>query len=395
MSSNDDEAEARSTLGKAWWMAMSGMFADWRAIEAQLISDGFPDVPQTLTDPAIRAQVDKVCDAASRGPHHPRDDGEPSDEATIWRVIDDEHAAFWNRDFPAYSQAHSASPFEQWLAWIRVGGTVMHEGWDQIGTRMQLDMRQDPDKNPYFAFQFKRQRSTLRVASTMAWATYDIIYPTSNLIGFHGPSTTHEVRILEKLNGQWKIVLVSIMDEQQGQTDVPTWQVDGTGRVVEQNYAAKLHLEGETELVVRGGRLQMQQVATDVRLHQLIKWCASRRGGIMSAYECRPLIYDPGNDMPARVWWIKADCGKVFVSFNDPQLAEQRLMTAATTFGLSPSQQRLVVSIVEGLALTDAARRAGVQISTARTQLQRIFDKVGVRTQPALVRVLLTSGEPG
>lgn len=114
----------------------------------------------------------------------------------------------------------------------------------------------------------------------------------------------------------------------------------------------------------------------------------------MSAATSSSLVFDPGNDMPARVWWVRTLSGRVFVSFNDPQLAEERLAAAARAFGLSPSQQRLAVSVVEGVALTEAARRAGVRISTARTQLQRIFDKLGVRTQPALVRMLLTTGDP-
>ena len=51
------------------------------------------------------------------------------------------------------------------------------------------------------------------------------------------------------------------------------------------------------------------------------------------------------------------------------------------------------MALLEGLALADAAERDGVSLSTAKTQLQRIFDKVGVRTQPALVRALLAVTE--
>ena len=54
-----------------------------------------------------------------------------------------------------------------------------------------------------------------------------------------------------------------------------------------------------------------------------------------------------------------------------------------------------MVHVVSGLPLTEAAKLAGVRTSTARTQLQRVFDKLGVRTQPALVRMLLTASAPG
>jgi DNA-binding CsgD family transcriptional regulator len=36
----------------------------------------------------------------------------------------------------------------------------------------------------------------------------------------------------------------------------------------------------------------------------------------------------------------------------------------------------------------------GITANTARTHLDRIFDKTGVRTQPALVRALLSVAAP-
>jgi len=57
-------------------------------------------------------------------------------------------------------------------------------------------------------------------------------------------------------------------------------------------------------------------------------------------------------------------------------------------------EQRLAALVVEGLALAEIARRMGVTVNTARTHLNRVFDKVGVRTQSALVRVLLTAIAP-
>jgi DNA-binding CsgD family transcriptional regulator len=50
--------------------------------------------------------------------------------------------------------------------------------------------------------------------------------------------------------------------------------------------------------------------------------------------------------------------------------------------------------VAEGLSLVDISARMGITANTARTHLNRIFDKTGVRTQPALVRVLLTAMAP-
>ena len=84
----------------------------------------------------------------------------------------------------------------------------------------------------------------------------------------------------------------------------------------------------------------------------------------------------------------------IVVSFDDGHQTDQRLAAAAVVYGLSPGQLRLAKLVVDGHDLADAARELGISVNTARTHLQRIFDKTGVRSQPALVRVLLSAGAP-
>jgi DNA-binding CsgD family transcriptional regulator len=67
---------------------------------------------------------------------------------------------------------------------------------------------------------------------------------------------------------------------------------------------------------------------------------------------------------------------------------------AAAIYGLSPTQKQLAALVAEGVTLPEIARRLRIRTSTARTHLQRIFDKTGVRTQPALVRVMLSVVPP-
>ncbi len=60
----------------------------------------------------------------------------------------------------------------------------------------------------------------------------------------------------------------------------------------------------------------------------------------------------------------------------------------------SRRQTRLARLIIDGHDLAAASELLGVCINTLRTQLQRIFDKPGVGSQAALVRVLLSAGAP-
>lgn len=74
-------------------------------------------------------------------------------------------------------------------------------------------------------------------------------------------------------------------------------------------------------------------------------------------------------------------------------LAELRdkALAVARRHGLTEREKRMLVLIVEGYDPSRAARDLGVARSTARTHLQRVFDKIGVTRQSALVSFVARS----
>ncbi len=62
----------------------------------------------------------------------------------------------------------------------------------------------------------------------------------------------------------------------------------------------------------------------------------------------------------------------------------------AESLNLSPAQARLVAGIVAGKSIKDYAFEADISIHTARTHLKKVFMILGVRSQSALVRSVLT-----
>ncbi|WP_164721665.1 helix-turn-helix transcriptional regulator [Silicimonas algicola] len=50
--------------------------------------------------------------------------------------------------------------------------------------------------------------------------------------------------------------------------------------------------------------------------------------------------------------------------------------------------------IIDGCDLASTSERLEVSINTVRTQLQRIFDKTGARSQSGLIRTLLSVQTP-
>ena len=395
MESREERIRKGRFMARLWWLAMSGQVAGSTELQQLLVDEGYDAAPRWLGDRHLRDALDEVCRRSQGKPEAPAPPAglTSPEQVAVWTVIADEYAAFWNREFDRFSRHHVHAPYTSWRARIRGSGTTVHTGWDELARRVREDMEMDPDPNPYFTSYMRYENVTLRVVGDMAWATFDAVYPTDAMPGFVGPGTGHELRVLERHEGAWKIVLSSAMDEQFGKTEVPTWQVDAAGRVLRQNPAAIRFLRGEVEMAVRAGRMHLGDAATDKRFHEAIVRAANVNRGIIAANVPMPVLFDPGNDEQGRVWWVTAKSWKVFVTVNDPERAREQMGLATEVFQLSPSQTRLASLIIEGLTVVDAAAREGIRVTTARTQVQRIFDKVGVRNLSGLTRVLLTAGQ--
>jgi DNA-binding CsgD family transcriptional regulator len=179
-----------------------------------------------------------------------------------------------------------------------------------------------------------------------------------------------------------------------GQTQAPLWELDANGRVIWQNPAASAYVISENaQAFLAHGMFRMRDASADSRLREAIAKLINLDFGYLSRHRSAPIVVDAEGSGPVSVWWAVVEHGRLTVSFNDTPQLLARVDTASTAFGLSAAQHRIVAALVEGLTLSEAADRERIELSTARTQLQRIFDKVGERTQPALVRALLAVTE--
>ena len=392
----DQERQAQ-VMHRTWELAMTGQYRDWAAVVTVLRGEGHLDVERWLDVPPVHTRLADVCDKASKARARqvpdPNATAGMSDESAIWQLLGAEVASFWMRDFETYSSCYVQSPRLRFQAWVREEGSTLRQGWDDVAVRIRQDMERDPIQNPFFAFETLLENRNITVGTDMAWCTFEAAFPTADLPGFRGPGREYAFRVVERHQSRWKIAFLGFFNLNFGQTDAPLWEVDATGRVLWQNSAAIGHLKDARDVVIRAGRLRMREDSADQRLTEALSMVAKLDYGYLSRHRSLPVVVDPGHDLPATVWWVVAENGKLTVSFNDEPLLLARLDTAARAFSLSPAQHRLAMALLEGLALADAAERDGVSLSTAKTQLQRIFDKVGVRTQPALVRALLAVTE--
>lgn len=74
------------------------------------------------------------------------------------------------------------------------------------------------------------------------------------------------------------------------------------------------------------------------------------------------------------------------------QLAPETLMRL---YDLTPAEGRVAELVAKGETLNDVAQKLGISFHTARTHLNRVFDKTGVHRQADLVRLVTTASVGG
>lgn len=321
--------------------------------------------------------------------------GLEQDRTELIALMHAQRAAIWTRNYAAWSDCFVHEPYTARFGYLSSGGSFVRRGWEDIARRARAFI--EDEQIPYDednAFRTEITNLDLRIVGDMAWAFYNQSYPGYVYPDHVGPGLTDEVRIFERHEGCWKIAVMGFMDNNSGRIGSAFIIVDGEGRVLWRSREATQGLEDDDDLVIRGGRLRVRDARCDRRLQAAIGWAASLDQGLNSGRGSMPVVMEAAEGLPTRVWWVKGEAGVIFVILDGTPMTEARLDHAAIIFSLSAGQRRLAGLIADGQSLPDAAGQMGISANTAKTHLQRIYDKTGVHNQAALVRVLLSVGMP-
>jgi DNA-binding CsgD family transcriptional regulator len=170
---------------------------------------------------------------------------------------------------------------------------------------------------------------------------------------------------------------------------------DNTGLVIETNRAAEAIVQLADGLLVREGRLYARRVFETTRVAKLIAGATGEQprmgGGRMVIGRCDDLPPYVLAVMPLQTAPVD-DRRLAMIIIVDPARYVPSERDLADLFGLSPAEARVAAALMTGKSLADIAATAGVQITTARTQLRSILRKVGVKRQFDLVRILSSTG---
>lgn len=329
------------------------------------------------------------------------DDGQLIERDAIFDVIVGETRAFLLRDLDAWAEFWLQDAAMRRLGALLGGLMDWQEGWDTSCSSMESIMRRFPDPNPDDAKAIIRDNWSFRIGADMAWVSFDQYGPGSqDLLVTVGLS--HQLRVLEKCEGQWKIAMAGHGDSSLQYHPFPVIQIDEKARIIWMNDAAKVEIPNHPVLVKSGAHLRARTRSDDRLFRNAL--VTSQELTIMDR---RPSLQNPhlkpeqpillSGEVPDEhhVVWIAVRDGPILVSFNDDGADKRKLSEAQQIFGLSPGQIRLAECVLKGMDMPSAAEELGVKVSTANTHLRRLFEKTGVKSQSALVSVVLGIVPPG
>jgi DNA-binding CsgD family transcriptional regulator len=315
-----------------------------------------------------------------------------SEEAAVLSVIERRRKSFSAHDFEAYASVHAHADYVSWWHASPVAGNFVRTGWDETAPRLREWMAASK-RDTRGADDGIIENRVVRVSDSMAWVTFTRRYPN---VPAHraGPNAAHQLRILEKHDGEWKIVLAGFLDPSAGEPRSSVLRLDPNGTILWKSAAGETALAADEDLVVRNGKLHIRNSEADRNLYAAIHWAEELAGSFIPRRGSLPIVLEAAEGSPAKVWWVIGDAGTILFSLGEPGREERQLDAAAVIFRFSAAQKVVAGHIVAGRSLEEAAGLMGIKESSTRTHLDRVFEKTGVRSKGALIRVLLSVATP-
>ncbi len=169
--------------------------------------------------------------------------------------------------------------------------------------------------------------------------------------------------------------------------------VDGAAEVRGVNAAARQLISSHPELGLVNGRLRLPADAAGTAIRAAIQACAEAR---QEASGATVLIEDEaGEGLLVHVMPLtppqdgRSGAAVAALFLTDPAAPGRAPVDAfVTRYGLTPSETRVLVALLEGKNPRAIAAAQGVAMPTVRTHLRRIYEKTGAAGQADVVRLV-------
>lgn len=313
------------------------------------------------------------------------------ERAAIRAVIEEETAAWLRGDVAGWAacwvqEAHA----QHAIARPSVGARIMY-GFDEISGFFapHIEAYRDASATPE---EIRRENWRISLGGDMAWATFEQLRPLD--AGPDGaPGRHNQMRILEKRGGAWKIAALFQIPNRIGYYASPWVRVDRAGRILDMGPGTAEALETHPCLSRAGGRLCVRHRGDAEKLalalaeaDDLIR---GRRGR-----PPRPLVLSHAEETAISLAWVTNADMMIVVLLSDEGFLAGAIARAGRVFGLSPMQVRVATGLAQGKGTGVIAREIGIAPNTVRTHVRRMFERLEVNSQTALIRSLMSVAPP-
>lgn len=316
--------------------------------------------------------------------------GSIAGQAEIVTVIEAETAAFLNRDVDALCDCWVQEPYLQHTTILPYCGVVQVNGIVELREHFLAHFRNEKPLNVN-AENVVRQNWKIVVRESMAWVSFEQL--GNSEAATHMSGLQMHTRILEKVTGHWKLVSSTGILSRLDFYDCPKINVDGTARILQASQESQDVVAIHPTLKISNGRLSATMQKDTTRLKKAIQkaQCDIEAG---NARLPTPLIFGEESGSDSSLCWIAILDMKIVILLDDVSLIETTIETAGHVYGLSAMQMRVAEEIAKGNELASIANTLQVSTNTVRTHVKRMFDRVGVNSQKALLKRLLSAQAP-
>ncbi|WP_162651497.1 helix-turn-helix transcriptional regulator [Lentilitoribacter sp. Alg239-R112] len=315
----------------------------------------------------------------------------------ILAVICKETQSYFKLDFDQWASCWLHDERTMYVCSSQDMGLIVHKGWDAVYTNMQRDFTAGDNCKK---LDVKRENLDITYQQGIAWATFDEISLNEN----GDLDESFQTRILEWVDGAWKMVFLSLAVRRNQDQRSKQLAVTSDGHVVWMTkYMSDIFSADSSEyagFMISAGRFRATNPEFDKALQNAISRAAElhsyaaqyrfmKRTGRGFRY---PVILGEDEFGSVISCSLSVRDGVTYIDLAQDHALERRLLTSKVIFGLSNGQLALSKHIASGKSLTISAGELDISVNTARTHLTRIYEKTGVNSQTALVRLLLSVG---
>lgn len=319
--------------------------------------------------------------------------GKQDDFEAIVQVIRDDTLAFQSQDYAAWKKGWAQDERARDVFISTTAGISVVSGWPAIATHMRK-VFDDGLSDPMIDFGYENLQ--ISIIGDCAWAVFDTWSTWEN--GDRGES--FDTRILERHDRHWKFVYASFVLRQNNGPEGLVVGLDPKGQIVQSGKASVDALKSHPFLTVSHGRIRAQRLDWDKKLQDALAQ-AGRHHGFFETYRFAdsiggpahyPVVLGQTDDGGVAVVTLSIRDNITYLWVNAHQFLDRRMNFAKAVFSLSDGQIRVARQIAMGESVRGSAQNLGISVNTARTHLSRLYEKTGVRSQAALVRLLLSVG---